>query len=253
MTPEVDNIGIITLNPDRAEEYKERINSIMHVPGKNYRFLANAFNGKLGSTLMVATKSRLYPFWNQNKPDSDEFWNREMTAGEIGCVLSHINMWMMYAQAFRENPNYYDKSVIIFEEDFYPAESTIDWFRVDELKDYKWDILFLGRRLQKGETDTEVGLKHFVKPGFCYQAHAYILSKEGLDKLLNYYVPVLKRNLIPTDEFLPATYMDHPREDINRLFPIKRMNALATREDWFLQTDWEGTGRSRTAPNEVEL
>ena len=253
MIPEVDNIGIITLDPSKSQEYQDRINHINCFQEKEYRFLANGLNGK-SSSLLVSTKSRLYPFWNQNKPDSDEFWNREMTQGEIGCVISHINMWLVYAQAFNQQPDYpYKDSVIIFEEDFYPAEDMIDWSRMDELKDYKWDILFLGRRLQKGETDTEVGLKHFVQPGFCYQAHAYILSAEGLNKLINYYIPVLKRNLIPTDEFLPATYMDHPREDINRLFPIKRMKALATRYDWFIQTDWEGTGRSRTAPNEVEL
>lgn len=256
MIPQVNNIGIIGLedSEEKYQEYKDRLNYIIVPSSHNpeYRFVVKAFNGN-SPNLLLATKTRVYPHWNLNQPEKDEFWNRDMTAGEIGCVISHLIMWKGFANVINRDHKGYTDSIMIFEEDFCPAESTIDWSRMNELKNYDWDLLFLGRRLQKDEVDTEVGLKYFVQPGFSYQAHAYLLSKNGLNKLINYYVPILSKNLIPTDEFLPATYMNHPREDINRLFPIKRLKALATREDWFRQTDWEGTGRSRTAPNEVQL
>jgi hypothetical protein len=43
-------------------------------------------------------------------------------------------------------------------------------------------------------------------------------------------------------------YTTHPRKDIERMYSIKHMNALALRVDMISQSDWEGTGRSRTAP-----
>ena len=32
-----------------------------------------------------------------------------------------------------------------------------------------------------------------------------------------------------------ATYMNHRRADINELYPIKTINAIATHDDWFNQ------------------
>ena len=71
----------------------------------------------------------------------------------------------------------------------------------------------------------------------------------ALKKLIENYLPILKSNLIVSDEFLPATYTTHPRKDIEALYPDKLINALALNADMIAQTDFEGSGFSRTDPN----
>ena len=56
----------------------------------------------------------LYENWKLQNTDK-EFWAREMSVGEIGCVLSHINVWK---DAYKNGYG----NVLILEEDFEPSE-----------------------------------------------------------------------------------------------------------------------------------
>ena len=241
----IDNVHIITI--DHNEEfYKNCINRLRFL---NINNATIRFGGEKGSELHFIDKKntyisvidkstfKLYPNWRL--PNSDNgFWNRDMTIGEIGCVISHIKAW-----ATHHSKSLYP--VLILEQDFNPLFN-VNWDVFNEVDNYDWDLILIGRR-PLDDNDEEVGLNYFVKPGYSYQAHAYILSKQGLDKIYKAIKNTLKNNLIPTDEFLPALYSTHPRPDIDKMYPNK-INALALRIDAVSQTDWEGTGRSRTAP-----
>ena len=237
----IDNVYIISVDLDNEfiESAKNRLRKlnapIVQDQPKSIRLGSN----KGDKILEVLTALRKYPNWNL-QTSSTRFWNREITAGEIGCVTSHMNMWSEFHQS--------ENNIGLFlEQDFQPEFESTNWGVFDEIKDYDWDIILLGRH-SLGE-DTEVNLNYFIKPGYSYQAHAYLLSKKGVTKLINHYFNILYKNLIPTDEFLPATFAKHPRADIDRMYSVKLMNALALRVDMISQSDWEGTGRSRTSPN----
>lgn len=237
----IDNIYIISVDTDNKflQSAKNRLNKLNVSYDHNPKISIKVGSNKGDNILKVLTKLKKYSNWNL-KTSKTKFWNRDITAGEIGCVTSHMNMWSEFYQS--------GKNVGLFlEQDFQPEFEFVNWGIFDEIKDYDWDIILLGRHSL--DEDTETNLNYFIKPGYSYQAHAYLLSKKGVNKLINNYFDILSKNLIPTDEFLPATFAKHPREDIERMYSIKHMNALALRVDMISQSDWEGTGRSRTSPN----
>jgi glycosyl transferase, family 25 len=230
----LSNIHIITIDHN-DEFYKSSIQKLI-----DFNFLNStlvSFGGEKGSDLFFQPDSpyKFYSKWNLFN-SGNSFWDRDMTLGEFGCVVSHIKCWEHYS----------DKdisSLLILEQDFNPLFN-INWGIFTEVENYDWDIILLGRRPL--DNDIEIGLNYFIQPGYSYQAHAYMVSKQGLEKICKELI-TLKNNLIPTDEFLPALYSAHPRQDIEVMYPNK-INALALRLDVISQNDWEGTGRSRTAP-----
>lgn len=237
----LNGINIITL--DTSKEFQknslEKLRQLNLLQGKFSIILSGVDGNKIIEELNNPKPSfSLYSGWKL--PNStNKFWLREMTNGEVGCVISHFNAWVNFFKSKQNN-------ILILEQDFIPVFEDTNWSVFDELENYDWDIIFLGRHSQ--EEDIEVGLKYFVKPRFGYQAHAYIISKRWVEKFFWHYYKVLRTNLIPTDEFLPAMFTKHPREDIHKLFPNRKIHALALRVDAIAQSDWEGTGRSRTAP-----
>ena len=156
----------------------------------------------------------LFPWKLKSK---NRWWNRPMSKGEIGCSISHWLCWKKAAS--------FDDPHFVFLEDDVRLGPTFG----DELPgivsrltalDQAWDLLYLGRqprRADKGRAG------EFVKPGFSYGTHAYMLSRAGVEKLLATGFP---EALIPADEILPAMYVDHPRPDVRARYP-KRLRAYA--------------------------
>jgi glycosyl transferase family 25 len=164
---------------------------------------------------------KTYPHW---KIDSDNsWWNRNIKLGEVGCAVSHLRMW---EHAYNKG-----HSFTIFGED--DIRFSDDWLlkfklTIDRLKtlNIEWDLLYLGRVLQEGQED-KIYDKELVNPAFSYCLHSYALSREGIKKILNVNY---NHNIIPVDEFIPAMYMSHPREDIRKMFNDKSFIALAYQE-----------------------
>jgi len=87
-------------------------------------------------------------------------------------------------------------------------------------RDPRWDLLYLGREPLGVDFSLSKGI---TRPGYSFGAYAYMLSQAGVRKLLSAGYP---EHLIPVDEFLPAMYTDHPREDVRRVY-TKRLSAYA--------------------------
>jgi glycosyl transferase family 25 len=184
---------------------------------------------------------RFYDKWNVG---GNSWWSREVTTGEAGGICSHMLIWEdAYVNGY--------ENILILEDDFNPSEP-FDWEHTNEFQSWDWDIVFLSRILQTlhdGVTDTNVGLDHWVMPGYSYQTHSYLLSKSGIKKLVETNVPTLKENIIVSDEFLPATYTWHPRKDIRDLYN-RNMIALAYNKNIIGQDRYEAAGNSLTSPIE---
>ena len=240
----LDKVYVITLDHSQ-ENYDSivgRINRIGLPSGTPYQII-QAINGR---QVLTDYEDRIrlgvsfYESWNIGQ--GSDWWSRPVTVGEAGLTLSKIKIWEEAYQHGYEN-------VMILEDDFDPREG-LDWTIFDELENYDWDLIYLGRILQtvfEQVKDHRVGLQNFVKPGFSYQTHAYILSKEGIKKLVETNVATLRRNLIPADEFLPATYAWHPRQDLRMMFN-QNMQALALNTNKIGQLRNETSGESLTAP-----
>jgi len=235
----IDKVYVISL--EQTEEYFNKVGAYLHalnVKPKNGTLIGSI---KGDSILDVLTDLKRYPNWKLEDTNNG-WWDRDVTQGEVGGICSHMNFWSHFYLS--------DLDVALFlEEDFIPEFESVRWDLFQELEDYDWDLIYLGRHLQAGYEDIDLGLNYFVKPGYSYQSHAYLLSKSGVKKLVEHYLPILKANLIVSDEFLPATYTTHPREDIETMYPEKLINALALNVDMIAQTDFEGSGFSRTDPN----
>ncbi|XP_053623852.1 glycosyltransferase 25 family member [Plodia interpunctella] len=148
----------------------------------------------------------------------DPYHKRPMKAGEVGCFLSHYYIWEEIVK------NKYAKTLIL-EDDVY----FVPYFRhrlvalLDELKDIKWDLLYLGRKAMHGG-DEEYTTKHTTRPLYSYWTLGYALSERGASKLL---AARPLANMMPVDEFLPVMFDQHPNDTWKSHFPQRNLVALS--------------------------
>lgn len=140
----------------------------------------------------------------------EPFTSKVMKRGEIGCALTHYQLW---EKIVNEKLDY----MLILEDDVILCDNFNK--RVAELlKELSnFDMLYLGRRpLNKNEIKVS---ENITKAKYSYGMHAYILSYAGAQKLLksNYL-----NNLFPVDEFLPLLYdEDYPLTQYLKYFENK--------------------------------
>ena len=124
----------------------------------------------------------------------DPFKNRRITKGEVGCFISHYKAWQQVL-AFNEPVLILEDDAII---DFYKYKSGKRLEHIVE--DHKPDLLYLGYNENIPENkDTEHKDCHLVR--YPYNTHAYILTPEGANELLN---SGFHRKIIPVDEVFSA-------------------------------------------------
>jgi hypothetical protein len=159
-----------------------------------------------------------YSLFNWKIKSNNEWYNRSLKKGEVGCMLSHISV---LKEAYENGEDY----VLILEQDF----KAVSKFDINTLPDGTWDICFLGRS-QNGPDQAEIN-DDFVIPGYTYNAHAILYRRSGIEKILQ---GKPERYIMPWDEYLSATFSDHPRSDLS--FIWKDVNAIATKKDMISQT-----------------
>ena len=232
----LDKVYIITTNHSE-ENYSDivsRLNTLLPY-GTFYEIVEGVIGKHLSSDDV-----HLFPNWNIES--DNEFWNREITKGEIGCTLSHIKVW---EDAYK---NQYE-NVLILEDDFF-TYNLIDWDSIDSVNFTAWDMIYLGRIPQTGYDgigDVPIkGFADFVYAGFSYQTHAYLLNHKGLGKIM-FQIDTIKNNIIPADELLSALITYHPRADVRKTF-TSNLIGLSFVENQIQQFRNEAAGGSTTAP-----
>lgn len=242
----IDHLYFVSINQSQ-ENYDDCLRRVQYMSLPNE--VDYQFYGVNGKEMFPTNESlseygyKTYDGWNLGT-NSNGFWSRDMTRGEIGCITSHIEIW---EDAYR---NGYE-NILILEDDFFPIRP-IDWRFLYELNNTNWDLFYVGRIVQSGfgilDDPSDINI---TRTGFSYQTHAYMLSKEGIRKLVEDHIPILRQNLIPADEFLPCTYGKNPRSDVQQMYnPNINSYGFTEWENVLIQMRTETYGNSQTAPEE---
>ena len=232
---DVDRIFILNLK--NRTDRKERITHLLEREnlGIPFEFIESTdvrnLTEKELEDFFSANGYSLYSEWKIEEPKEEHYltgsleehqhWDTQaIRRGEIGCGLTHIGAWQ---KAHEENWN----QVLFFEDDAFWQEGKLKEI-LSKIKECKadWSLAYLGRTAQSPDTEDEVD-DFFVRPSFSYNAHAYLVKKDGIAKLAN---SAALQNIVVADEILPAFVSGHRRVDMNRVYP-KVMEGIAPPHD----------------------
>ena len=170
-----------------------------------------------------------HPNW---KTQSDNtWWNREVTDGEVGCALSHIDVWVDAYCLDRDE-------FVVLEEDF-DQQLPIPWDQVNGLLEQGYDLIYLGRNALDHNNETPIkGFPNWVEPSYSYNTHAYILSKQGVEKLVEQYIDRYKNKIFALDEFFSVLFKRTERADILEEYAdLEPLKVAAPLVNYFEQVD----------------
>jgi hypothetical protein len=144
----------------------------------------------------------------------DPNWNRRLTQGEIGCVLSHLELWKKCVEL--------NEPILILEDDVIPLVD--DW--KEKLEKYpNYDLLYAGRRYVEGERK-EIN-DELETPGFSYWCSSYVISPKFATALISFFDA---NPLIPADEVVPLVSGYHRHFKVDSSF-----SCAAFKEDLITQ------------------
>ncbi|XP_047543546.1 glycosyltransferase 25 family member [Vanessa atalanta] len=148
----------------------------------------------------------------------DPYHKRPMKAGEIGCFLSHYNIWKKIV-----NRKY--SLTMILEDDVRFSPNFRDTYRkmLSEVRKLDFDLIYLGRKILMEGAEEQV-TPHTTRPRYSYWTVGYLLTNRGAKKLLDAN-PL--QNMLPVDEFLPIMFDQHPNTTWKSYFPNRDLVALS--------------------------
>lgn len=146
----------------------------------------------------------------------DPNWNRRLTKGEIGCILSHIKAWKQVVQD--------GEPAIIFEDDQEVVDVNYNDMVHQQL--FEFDFVYLSKRAISGGATIVDAFREI--PGFCYWACAYALKPRVAKALLEYFE---HHPLIPTDEIIPMAIGKHRDPQIQALWRGETFSSISWIED----------------------
>ena len=208
---DIDKIFIVNLERrvDRRAEMEARL-SELNLPEEvqsKFEFFPAVDGSTIDEDFMKQGNYGVWDDW-KNTEIPLHFYQRDIRKGEIGCALSHVNIWKRVVEEGL-------KEVLILEDDAgfgrhfkYLFQRALDFCRHVKAED-KWDLLYLGRN---GMTPDVIQIRNYLSmPGFSYCTHGYMVTLSGAKKLLSVG---FEQDIIPVDEFLPAMFQQHIRGDI---------------------------------------
>jgi len=231
----ISKIYVISLqaeNPSVQGDIVNRLAQCGFYEGTPFE-IVQAFDGRGGDIPEGYSK---YKDWKLDDSWND-WWNRDITPGEVGCAVSHRIVWEKIALGRENGP------VLVLEDDF------IGNGNLSQLPEPStdWEIALLGRQRIEEAQDPTID-DTWCRPRHFYNMHAYVVNgPDTAKKLLSYK---LKENLIPSDEFLSAIMYPHRREDIKKLFRTSILGVATINEDFISQNRKNEEG-STTGSNSV--
>lgn len=170
-------IFIINLKKDTAK--KQHMEALCQQHGLSYQFTEAVY----GEELKKEKLSEVY-----DKEESIRIIGRELTKGEIGCALSHINIYKHIVKKNIPQAIIFEDDIHI-EDDFHSIIAAIDKFPTDwELilfgyyqKEKKDDLVTFSLRGRK-KISSSHNLVRLLKPR--EGAHGYMINIHGAKKLL---------------------------------------------------------------------
>lgn len=148
----------------------------------------------------------------------EPFTKKQITKGEIGCALSHHQLWGKVPEG---------KYIVILEDDINldkEFESSLVTY-MNHFKSNPMDFCFLNRKPYHKEEKIINYNPRVISPKYSHWACAYLLSYEGAQKLLNVdYV----HKIIPVDEFIPIMYGESYLDKYKKYYEPRNLVAYAT-------------------------
>ncbi|KAK2822138.1 hypothetical protein Q5P01_022203 [Channa striata] len=258
---------IFLINLKRRSDRRVRMLSSLAVLRINAT-VTEAVDGKaLNSSQLQAMGIDMLPGYK------DPYSGRVLTRGEIGCFLSHYNIWKQVVQQELQQ-------VLVLEDDvrFEPRFCSRLASIMDSVQRARldWDLIYVGRkRLQVTEPEDWVkGVRDLVHPGYSYWTLGYVLSLQGAKKLLQAN-PLNK--MLPVDEFLPVMFNKHPKDEYMQYFEQRDLKTFSVEplllfpthytgepgyfsdtetssiwDDEAVETDWDRNGAKHRREQEAE-
>ncbi|KAL0966758.1 hypothetical protein UPYG_G00299770 [Umbra pygmaea] len=229
----LDKMGfdeIFLINLQRRADRRDRMMSTFSVLGIDVA-LTEAVDGKaLNSSQLQAMGIDMLPGYK------DPYSGRVLTRGEIGCFLSHYNVWKQVVERglqralvleddVRFEPRFRRRLVTLMEN---VHEAALDW-----------DLIYVGRkRLQVKHPERWVeGVSNLVQPDYSYWTLGYVLSLQGAQRLLAAQ-PLGK--MLPVDEYLPVMFNKHPRKEYMSQFEQRDLLAFSVEPLLLFPTHYTG-------------
>ncbi|XP_066537938.1 procollagen galactosyltransferase 2 [Hoplias malabaricus] len=224
----LDEIYLINLK--RREDRRDRMLRMLEVLGVEVT-LSDAVDGKaLNSSQLQALGIEMLPGYK------DPYSRRVLTKGEVGCFLSHYNIWTQVVKQQQQQ-------VLVLEDDIrfeLNFKSRLNKIMEDvKHAQLSWDLIYVGRkRLQVKTPEGWVnGVKNLVNPDYSYWTLGYALSLQGAKKLLDAQ-PLSK--MLPVDEFLPVMFNKHPQEEYMVHFQQRNLKAFSVEPLLLYPTHYTG-------------
>ncbi|KAF0289007.1 Glycosyltransferase 25 family member [Amphibalanus amphitrite] len=161
--------------------------------------------------------------YNVSTPRNND-WGVRLNKGEIGCFLSHYGVWQDVFDSGLER-------VLVLENDAHPTAEFPERLQqlvaeADRLRP-QWDFIYLFRELPRNDEPVE-GAEQLIKPGFCYSAMAYVLSRKGAETLLRDR-PL--ENMLCVDDYIPLMAGNAPHSRwIGRFPSAGTLRTFASRD-----------------------
>jgi hypothetical protein len=146
----------------------------------------------------------------------DPFHNRRLTAGEVGCFLSHFNVWK---KCIEENSPF-----LVLEDDIKINNPSYEEVLLRELQSHpNQELIYLSSKpMSSLRSDISEKLQ---TAGYSYWTSAYYLTVEGAKKLVKAAESTF--TIIPVDEFIPACMGYHSQLELNKKYSF--VNLVGSR------------------------
>ncbi|XP_064458740.1 procollagen galactosyltransferase 1-like isoform X2 [Ornithodoros turicata] len=199
--PQKDKMGfdqVYMINLERRPERRVRMEYCFDELGISFKATAAVDGRNLNESYLEEHGIRMLPEYR------DPYHGRPITAGEIGCFMSHYNIW----KDIIENQH---RLAIVFEDDirFEPYFRTKVENVMADARTFDWDLIYFGRkRLSKDGEPYVRGSHLLVHVDYSYWTLCYVITLDGARKLVD-AAPLSK--MVPVDEYLPIMFDKHPR------------------------------------------
>uniref|UniRef100_A0AAY4DHY1 procollagen galactosyltransferase n=1 Tax=Denticeps clupeoides TaxID=299321 RepID=A0AAY4DHY1_9TELE len=167
---------------------------------------------------------------------SDPYHGRPLTKGELGCFLSHYNIWKeIVARGL--------KTTLVLEDDLrfevFFKRRLQNLMREVESEGLDWDLIYIGRkRMQVDHREKAVpNIHNLVQADYSYWTLGYMMSLQGAKKLLR--AEPLKK-MLPVDEFLPIMFNKHPVSDYMEQYETRDLKAFSAEPLLVFPTHYTG-------------
>lgn len=221
---------VFMINLKRRLDRRERMLRALHEQEIDFQ-LVEAVDGKAMNTSQVeAMGIQMLPGYR------DPYHGRPLTKGELGCFLSHYNIWKEVVDRGLQRS-------LVFEDDLrfeiFFKRRLMNLMQDVEREGLDWDLIYVGRkRMQVEHPEKAVPrVRNLVEADYSYWTLAYVISLQGAQKLLA-AKPLAK--MLPVDEFLPVMFDKHPMSEYKSHFSPRNLRAFSVEPLLIYPTHYTG-------------